>query len=158
MTESARVKCKEAIRRLRARQDGIDESWLDSLCDAHGQGQECERDRTRSEIAEWIRTAQGTGMLDFDALKKIAEWGAPPEPRWREVAKALAHGHEALRAVRPSGHDGDEDSPTCDDDCKLCQLDSAMAEIDHALGLVCPEEPNGQPELAARIENLEHLP
>lgn len=138
MTESARLKAKEAIRRLRAKQEGIDEAWLNALAEAHGQGQECERDRVKLEIAEWILGCDKTGMLDFDALKKIAEWGTPPEPRWKEVAKALAHGYEALRAVHPSGHDGDEDSPNCYEDCQLCTVDAAMAEIDHALGLVCP--------------------
>jgi hypothetical protein len=38
MTEGARLKAKEAIRRLRER---ADEMWLDACVDAHGMVQEC---------------------------------------------------------------------------------------------------------------------
>jgi hypothetical protein len=40
MTESARLKAKEAIRRLRARQEEIEAAWVDKCVDAHGMGQE----------------------------------------------------------------------------------------------------------------------
>jgi hypothetical protein len=46
---------------------------------------------------------------------------------------ALLDAYEALKAVLPVGHDGDEESGQCDEACQRCIVDGAMAHIDHVL-------------------------
>jgi len=55
-----------------------------------------------------------------------------------EARKAATHAFEVLRSHLPSGHDGDEDSPTCDEDCALCAFSGAMAHVEAA---TAPREP-----------------
>lgn len=49
------------------------------------------------------------------------------------MREALEHARCALAHVTPSGHEGDEDSGQCYEDCALCDVQSASAHLDAAL-------------------------
>ena len=50
-----------------------------------------------------------------------------------ELRKAAAHAYEALEQLKPCGHDGDEESGQCDEDCDRCACDGAIAHLADAL-------------------------
>lgn len=49
------------------------------------------------------------------------------------MREALEHARCTLAHITPSGHDGDEDSGQCDEDCALCDVQSASDHLDAAL-------------------------
>jgi hypothetical protein len=86
MTEGARLKAKEAIRRLRER---ADEMWLDTCVDAHGMGQECAMNDVAKPALAMLHTL--CSAIETHPLDRTNEYVENARKRARDFLEANGH-------------------------------------------------------------------
>lgn len=122
-----------------ARQTGVAKSWID---DAARIKSDAAKYRHSIAVALGLMVDECTldpGQDDLEHAAKRLRGEVERLARENEALKAqptdaaaINHAYEVLRANLPVGHDGDEESNQCDENCARCAFDGAMAHIEAA--------------------------
>lgn len=98
-----------------------------------------EYDRMRADMAGMRSQLDGSQSALARALAELTRLRSQRD----RLAKALLHVSTALEHLKPCGHDGDEESGQCDEDCQRCEWDGAVAHVEHALAEIAKEGDTG---------------
>jgi len=94
-----------------------------------------DKDRLEDSFVK-SKAADSIVLLRYDKdrmIESLRRRAQEAEAGAAAMREALEHARCALAHITPSGHDGDEDSGQCDEDCALCDVQSASDHLDAAL-------------------------